>query len=97
MKNLKDILIQAAQYPAAVEGMLPAGAPVISAALTDAAVKLPVLPDLPIELPDLPAAPQLPEFQAPAGLGALVREVKVTPVDKVVPAVQRRGETRFLY
>lgn len=94
MKNLKDILIQAAQYPAAVEGMLPVGAPSLSLVLTDAAGKLPALPDLPIELPDLPAAPELPEL--PAGPGALVKEVKVTPVDKVVPVV-RRGETRFLY
>jgi len=89
-KNIKDILVEAASYPAAVEASLPAGAPKISTMLADAASKLP-LPDLPVEIPDLPAPPALPEMPAPpGGAGLRVAEVKPAPaaaVRRVIPFV----------
>ena len=107
--NLIQLLTQAAAFPAAVEAKLPAGAPVISQMLLDTAAKLPAVPDLPIEIPDLPAPPELPafpEFPAPPGNGGLktrfVKEVTVTPLDEVgapgAAARQQAGsKVRFLY
>lgn len=83
-KNIKEVLVDATKFPAAIEGKLPEGAPKISTMLTDAAGKIPAIPDFPMELPDLPAPPTLPE--APAGLRGLglgrkfVTGVEVTPV-----------------
>lgn len=83
IKNPTTLLTQAVKYPAAIEEKLPAGAPKISTMLTDTAAKLPVLPDLPVELPDLPAAPTLPEMPTSTA-GALnlpfVSAAKVTKV-----------------
>ena len=58
--NVKQILIQGAAYPAAVEAALPEGAPVVSTMLLDAAEKIPVVPDFPMEIPDLPVPPEVP-------------------------------------
>ena len=70
-KNIKDLLLDATKYPAALEAVLPAGAPKISTMMADAAAGLPATPDLPIEIPDLPAPPTLPALPAgPAPLGA---------------------------
>lgn len=83
-KNLKDLLLDATKFPAAIEAKLPEGAPKVSTMLTDAAGKIPAIPDFPMEIPDLPAPPELPE--APAGLRGLglgrrfVTGVEVTPV-----------------
>ena len=82
-KNIKDILIGATQFPAAIEAKLPAGAPKISTMLVDAAGKIPAVPDFPIEIPDLPAPPELPELPAPPGgaeLRRYVTGVEVTPI-----------------
>jgi hypothetical protein len=88
-KNIKDILIDATKFPAAIEAKLPEGAPKISTMLSDAAGKLPAMPDLPIEVPALPEPPTLPE--APAGLRGLGRRfvtgAEVTPLPTVVPPV----------
>ncbi|GAH49482.1 unnamed protein product, partial [marine sediment metagenome] len=49
----------------------------------DTAVKIPVVPDFPMEIPELPAPPELPEFPAApggAGLRRYVSGVDVTPV-----------------
>ncbi|GAH79932.1 unnamed protein product, partial [marine sediment metagenome] len=81
--NVKGLLIDAAKFPAAVEAKLPEGAPVISTMLIDTAVKIPVVPDFPMEIPELPAPPELPEFPAApggAGLRRYVSGVDVTPV-----------------
>ena len=86
-KNIKDILMGATQFPAAIEAKLPAGAPKISTMLVDAAGKIPAVPDFPMEIPDLPAPPELPalpelpEFPGGgAGLRRYVTGVTVTPV-----------------
>ncbi len=86
-KNPKDLLLDATKFPAAIEAKLPEGAPKISTMLADAAGKIPAIPDLPIEIPDLPAPPELPE--PPAGLRGLGAKRFVTGVE-VVPATTRR-------
>ncbi len=91
-KNIQQLLVDATKYPAAVEGMLPEGAPAISATLADVAGKIPVLPDFIIEIPDLPAVPELPQLPAlpgppagnAAGLPRFVTGARVTPVTKQV-------------
>ena len=91
-KNPTELLIGATQLPAAIEAKLPAGAPKISVTLVDIANKLPVLPDFPMELPDLPAVPELPALPEMPGAPALGRRyvtgVEVRPV--AAPAVTRR-------
>jgi len=81
IKNPKDLLLEAAKLPAALEAKLPEGAPKLSTMLTDATGKIPTIPDFPIEIPDLPAVPELPEM--PTGLkklgGAYVTSATVTP------------------
>ena len=100
IKNIKDILTQGTALPAAIEARLPEGAPKVSTTLLDIAGKIPVVPDFPIEAPDLPAIPELPEFPAlpelpggggAAGLRRYVTGVTVTPtksavVQKVIPS-----------
>ncbi|MBA7555621.1 hypothetical protein ES705_48297 [subsurface metagenome] len=62
----------------------PEGAPKISATLVDVAGKIPVVPDFPMEIPDLPAPPELPalpEFPgAELGRRRYVSGVEVTPI-----------------
>lgn len=79
-KNPKELLIAATALPAAIEAMLPTGAPKLSVTLADAADKLPVAPDFPVELPDLPAVPELPEAPTPPGGAELKPAVEVKPV-----------------
>ena len=82
-KNIKDLLMGATQFPAAIEAKLPAGAPKISTMLVDATGKIPDVPNFPVELPDLPAPPELPEMPAPPGgaeLRRYVTGVEVTPI-----------------
>ncbi len=91
-KNLKEVLVDATKFPAAIEGKLPEGAPKISTMLTDAAGKIPAIPDFPMEIPDLPAPPELPE--APAGLRGLggrrfVTGVEVTTVPPGAPVITK--------
>jgi len=93
-KNIKDILIDATKYPAAVEDKLPAGAPKISTMLSDVASKLPAVPDLPVEVPELPALPALPEVTPPGALGRYVTGVEVTPAAAPPPAAARQVATR---
>jgi len=86
-KNIKDLLMGATQFPAAIEAKLPAGAPKISTMLVDAAGKIPDVPDFPMEIPDLPAPPEipaLPEFPSLGGVGSkrYVSEVEVSPIPK---------------
>jgi hypothetical protein len=86
-KNPKELLIAATALPAAIEAKLPTGAPKISQTLTDIANKLPVAPDFPMELPDLPAVPTLPAAPGGAALRrTYVRGVEVTPVRPPAPA-----------
>ena len=75
MKNVKELLIDATKFPAAIEAKLPAGAPTISTMLVDAAGKIPAVPDFPIDIPALPAPPELPTMPAVPGGGALGRFV----------------------
>lgn len=86
-KNVKELLVDATKFPAAIEAKLPAGAPTISTTLVDVAGKIPVVPDFPMEIPALPAPPELPEPPAlpefPTGGGLrrrFVSGVTVTPV-----------------
>lgn len=88
-KNIKDMLIDATKFPAAVEAKLPAEAPKISTMLVDAAEKLPVVPDLPVEVPVLPEPPELPEAPGGAeGLRGLTRRFATR-----VEVVPTRGRT----
>ena len=88
-KNLKELLIAATALPAAIEAKLPTGAPKVSVTLTDIANKLPVTPDFPMTLPDLPAVPTLPEMPTlPGGVGLrrrYVTGVEVTPIAAAAP------------
>lgn len=88
IKNPKDFLVALARYPAAVEAKLPEGVPRISATLDDITSKIPVLPDLPVELPDLPTAPELPLLPGgPEGLRRYITgvEVRATPTPTPTP------------
>lgn len=89
MKNPKELLVAAANFPAAVEAKLPEGAPKLSTMLLDTAEKMPELPDFVVELPDLPAPPELPELPgAPGELGRrFVTGVEVRPVTPAAPRV----------
>jgi len=95
-KNPTQILIAATSLPAAIEAKLPAGAPKISTTLVDIATKLPAVPDLPIEIPDLPAVPMLPAMpmlpEMPGELRRMVTGVEVKPVG--APSPERPVATR---
>jgi len=87
MKNVRDFLVQATQYPAALEARLPEALPRVSTMLRDAASKVPVLMDFPVEFPDLPAPPEIPAI--PGGLGKrYVTGAEVTPVPDVITQKQ---------
>ena len=85
-KNVKEVLVDATKFPAAIEARLPEGAPKVSTMLADAAERIPAIPDFPMEIPDLPAVPELPEV--PGGLRGLERRRFVTGVE-VEPVVVR--------
>lgn len=85
IKNFKGLLTQATSFPAAIEAKLPNGAPKISTMLADAAGKIPAIPDFPIEIPDLPAPPELPEVPGALTLRQYVTGVEVTPVTRAAP------------
>jgi len=68
MKNIKDLLVDATKFPAALEAMLPAGVPPNSPMLADAAGQIPAVPDLPIDVPALPAPPEMPAIPTGAGV-----------------------------
>ncbi len=89
MKNVKELLVDATKFPAAIEAKLPAGAPKISTMLVDAAGKIPAVPGFPMEIPALPAPPELPAMPALPGGGAGLRRY-VTGVE--VRPVQQRQE-----
>ena len=76
--NIKQVLVAATKYPAAIEAKLPAGAPKLSTTLLDVAGKIPAIPDFPVEVPEMPAVPEMPEL--PGGLGGLVDKATVTRV-----------------
>ena len=84
--NIKDVLIDATKYPAALEAKMPAGAPKVSVMLLDAAGKVPVVPDFPLFVqgfPSLPAPfelPPLPGAPGGAGLKRYVTGVEIRPV-----------------
>ena len=87
-KNVKELLVDATKFPAAIEAKLPAGAPTISATLVDIAGKIPVVPDFPMEIPALPAPPEMPKFPKFPGeelrRRRYVTAVEITPVDKTL-------------
>ena len=88
--NIKQVLVEATKYPAAIEAKLPAGAPKLSTTLLDVAGKIPAIPDFPVEVPEMPAVPELPELPAIPGL-PMVTSATVTPVnDRGRPVVDRR-------
>lgn len=102
--NIKALLIDATKYPVAIEAKLPAGAPVISTMLVNAANQIPAVPDFPMSIPDLPAPPALPEMPAPpagAGLRRYVTGITVTPVGAPAPVAQAAlgvaRSKRYLY
>jgi len=79
MRNIKELLIGVAQFPAAIEAKLPAGVPKLSSMLVDATGKIPAVPDFPVEIPDLPAPPELPAIPTPPGAPELRRFVTGVP------------------
>ena len=82
-KNVKELLLDATKFPAAIEAKLPAGAPTISTMLIDATGKIPAVPDFPMEIPALPAPPELPAMPGLPGGNGLPRYVKgveITPI-----------------
>jgi len=88
IKNIKTLLTQATNFPAAVEAKLPEGAPKVSTMLLDATDKIPAIPDFPVEIPDLPTPPTIPELPgAPAELRRYVTGVEVRPTP--APAVTK--------
>lgn len=91
MRNPKDILIDATRFPAAVEGVLPAGAPKISTVLANLAGGLPAVPDLPIDIPAPPAPtlPALPPLPGGGALGRYVTGVEVEPAPAPKPAAPK--------
>ena len=96
-KNVKELLIDATKLPAAIENKLPEGAPKVSTMLVDAAGKIPAVPDFPMEIPDLPAPPELPaapEGLKLPGLRRYVTGVEVTPVGEKPPPTPARVATR---
>jgi len=99
-KNVKEVLVDATKFPAAIEARLPEGAPKVSTMLADAADRIPAIPDFPMEIPDLPAVPELPELpEGPVGLrgrrfvtGVEVEPVVVRPPAAVAIAKRPLGE-----
>jgi len=93
IKNIKGLLTQATALPAAIEAKLPKGAPKVSTMLLDVTGKIPVVPDFPVEIPDLPAVPEFPAFPEFPGAG-LRREyisgVEVRPVGAPLPPIVAR-------
>lgn len=98
IKNIKTLLNQATQLPAAIEAKLPEGAPKVSTMLLDAADKIPDVPDFPVELPDLPAPPELPEMPGAPELRRYVTGVEVRPAapppGPAAPPVMAGGRKR---
>ncbi len=96
-KNIKELLVDATKYPAAIEAKLPAGAPKLSTMLLDTAGMIPVVPDFPMEFPALPTPPELPAMpEFPGGeLGKLrfVENVEILPFQKKREVVARSTVT----
>lgn len=93
-KNPKELLADAIKFPAAIEGMLPEGAPKLSERLAETTGKLPDLPDFVVEIPTLPAPPERPK------VGALGRGVRARTVTERPPAAAPTiagKKVRFLY
>lgn len=95
-KNPREFLTDATKYPAAIEDKLPEGAPKLSATLLDIAGRIPDLPNFIIELPDLPAPPEIPGVEVP-GLRRYVTAAEVKEKEAVAPPAPRRARRRFLY
>ncbi|KKN87049.1 hypothetical protein LCGC14_0263190 [marine sediment metagenome] len=79
MKNIKDLLVDATKYPAAIEARLPEAFPKISTFLVDAAGRIPTVPDFPVDVPPLPDIPTLPETPLTGGLRRYITGVEVKP------------------
>ena len=93
-KNPISLLVDATKLPAAIEAKLPAGAPAISTMLADAASKLPTVPDFPVEIPSLPAPPEIPE--APAALRRVVTGVEVAAARREGPTPTARPQSEIV-
>jgi len=78
--NIKQVLVAATKYPLAIEAILPAGAPRLSANLLEVAAQIPAVPDFPVAVPEMPAVPEIPELPGMPGL-PLVSSASVTPVN----------------
>ncbi len=92
-KNPKELMVDFAKYPAAIEGILPMAVPKISRTMVDAAQSMPDLPDFVVDIPAFPAAPALPAV----GLSRPETVKEVGAVERATAAVPRQGRTRFLY
>lgn len=93
-RNLRELLVDATKFPAAIEAMLPEAAPKISTRLVETAGMVPAqLPDFVVEIPALPEPPTIPI----GGLGLRRRTMGVREIVTEKPAVAREGRTRFLY
>ena len=90
--NIKDLLLQAVKYPQAIEAQLPTGAPILSTTLIETANTIPVVPDFPMELPDLPAAPEIPAPPSDGGTTTAAARVRArTYTGSQTAAGIRRG------
>lgn len=78
-KNIKQILVQGAAYPAAIEAAIPVALPALSKTLLDAAATFPDFPDFPVELPDLLPPPTLPVIGT-GQLGTRIARGNIIPV-----------------
>lgn len=98
IKNIKSLLVEGTQLPAAIEAKLPAGAPKLSTMLVDATNKIPAMPDFPIEIPNLPAMPVLPAMPgSPAALRQYVTAAQVITTPTLTPTPAKRGLVNFVY
>lgn len=79
-KNIKQVMVDAANLPLSVEASLPEGVPKISSMLTNIAASMPNTPDLPMAIPDLPA---MPAFTMPGIPGAMTTTQPSAPPPKV--------------
>ena len=86
-KNIKELLVDATKFPAAIEAKLPEAVPKLSTTMADVAGQIPAVPDFPMEIPSLPAPPELPAMPAmpaapTAGLRRYITAAEVTPATR---------------
>ncbi len=90
--NPKEFLDAATALPAAIEAVLPSGAPKISAKLLTFNTNLANAPKFPFALPNLPPVPTLPTMPGAPSLGRRVTGVTVIPIPTPTAVPPRPAE-----